>query len=80
MGFSFFSMIVPLKKDVKLAWTDKAREQIAIAKGEDPSDSNGSGTSTGGNTSPSGDGNQNQGGTTPTNPDNPGGDGTTDQN
>ena len=69
-----------LKKDVKLAWTDKAREQIAIAKGEDPSDSNGSGTSTGGNTSPSGDGNQNQGGTTPTNPDNPGGDGTTDQN
>ena len=61
-----------LKKDVKLAWTDKAREQIAIAKGEDPSDSNGSGTSTGGN--------QNQGGTTPTNPDNPGGDGTTDQN
>ena len=65
-------MIVPLKKDVKLAWTDKAREQIAIAKGEDPSDSNGSGASTGGN--------QNQGGTTPTNPDNPGGDGTTDQN
>ena len=69
-----------LKKDVKLAWTDKAREQIAIAKGEDPSESNGSGTSTGGNTSPSGDGNQDQGGTTPTNPDNPGGDGTTDQN
>ena len=56
-------MIVPLKKDVKLAWTDKAREQIAIAKGEDPSDSTGSGTSTGGNSTPSGGGSQNQGGT-----------------
>ncbi len=52
-----------LKKDVKLAWTDKAKEQIAIAKGEDPSDSTGSGTSTGGNSTPSGGGSQNQGGT-----------------
>ena len=44
-----------LKKDVKLGWTDKAKEQIAIAKGENPSNASGSGTSTGGN--------QNQGGT-----------------
>ena len=51
-----------LKKDVKLAWTDKAKEQIAIAKGEDPSDSTGSGTSTGGNSTPSGGGNTSQGG------------------
>jgi predicted histone-like DNA-binding protein len=51
-----------LKKDVKLAWTDKAKEQIAIAKGEDPSVSTGSGTSTSGNSTPSGGGNTGQGG------------------
>ena len=38
-----------LKKDVKLGWTDKAKEQIAIAKGENPTNASGSGTSTGGN-------------------------------
>ena len=64
--------MVPLKKLLARRTERSITEQIAIAKGEDPSDSNGSGTSTGGN--------QNQGGTTPTNPDNPGGDGTTDQN
>ena len=51
-----------LRKDVKLAWTDKTKAEIAEAKGE---------------TSPNpsqGGGDQNQGGTTPTNPDTPGGD------
>ena len=63
-----------LKKDVKLAWTDKTKAEIAKAKGETcPNPSQGGGE-------------QHQGGTTPTNPDTPGGDGggndgsTTDQN
>lgn len=68
-----------LRKDVKLAWTDKTKAEIAEAKGDTPG-----GTSS----NPSqGGGDQNQGGTTPTNPDTPGGgdgggnDGsTTDQN
>ena len=57
-----------LKKDVKLGWTDKAKEQIAIAKGENPTNASGSGTSTGGNQSGSQGGtqggSQNQGGNT----------------
>ena len=68
-----------LRKDVKLAWTDKTKAEIAEAKGDTPG-----GTSS----NPSqGGGDQNQGGTTPTNPDTPGGDdgggndgSTTDQN
>jgi hypothetical protein len=59
-----------LKKDVKLGWTDKAKEQIAIAKGENPSNASGAGTSTGGNQSGTQGGNQggsqNQGGNTNT--------------
>ena len=67
-----------LKKDARLSWTDKTREQISRAKGDNASQApansgsnqNGGGTNTGGNT---GGGNTGSGG------DEPGGDGN-DQN
>ena len=67
-----------LKKDARLSWTDKTREQISRAKGDNASQApansgsnqNGGGTNTGGNT---GGGNTGGGG------DEPGGDGN-DQN
>ena len=67
-----------LKKDARLSWTDKTREQIAQAKGDNASQApansgsnqNGGGTNTGGNT---GGGNTGGGGSEP------GGDGN-DQN
>ena len=52
-----------LKKDVKLSWTDKAKAEIAAAKGENAN---------GGDSSQTGGGGTN---TNPTNPTNPGGGG-----
>ena len=49
-----------LKKDVKLAWTDKTKAEIAAAKGENAGTTNGGGSS-------------NTNGTNPTNPTNGGG-------
>ena len=56
-----------LKKDVKLAWTDKTKAEIAAAKGTSSGESGNSGSSNSGNGSSSNDngdnnGTQNQGG------------------
>ena len=56
-----------LKKDVKLSWTDKAKAEIAAAKGEssnsgDSSQSGGGGTTPGGNTGGNPGGGDNNGG------------------
>jgi len=55
-----------LKKDVKFAWTDKAKAEIAAAKGEssnsDSSQSGGGGTTPGGNTGGNPGGGDNNGG------------------
>jgi len=56
-----------LKKDVKLSWTDKAKSEIAAAKGEssssgDSSQQSGGGTTPGGNTGGNPGGGDNNGG------------------
>jgi hypothetical protein len=59
-----------LKKDVKLAWTDKTKAEIAAAKGEDSSNENtnqsqnGGSTNQGGGTNTGGDTGGNTGGNT----------------
>jgi uncharacterized membrane protein YgcG len=60
-----------LKKDVKLAWTDKTKAEIAAAKGEDSGSNenqnqneNGGGTNQGGGTNTGGDTGGNTGGNT----------------
>ena len=63
-----------LKKDVKLAWTDKTKAEIAAAKGEDSSGNTG-GSGDSGNSGDTGNTGGNGGGTTP-----PGGGGGVDQN
>jgi len=62
-----------LKKDVKLSWTDKTREQIAKAKGENA----GSGSTENGTTNPTNEGGNGSGSgsLTPTGGDNTGGNG-----
>ena len=63
-----------LKKDAKLAWTDKTKAEIAAAKGETPSNgtTNGGNSGQSGNTGGSGN-NGNTGTVTPSNGDNTGG-------
>ena len=54
-----------LKKDVKLAWSDKTKAEIAAAKGEtSTSSSSQSGSQSGGSTDNTGGGNQGGGGST----------------
>ena len=58
-----------LKKDVKLAWTDKTKAEIAAAKGEDSgsnenTNQNGGGTNQGGSTNTGGNTGDNTGGNT----------------
>ena len=63
-----------LKKDAKLAWTDKTKAEIAAAKGETPNNgtTNGGNSGQSGNTGGSGN-NGNTGTVTPSNGDNTGG-------